>query len=502
MFIRSESQPSSLWALSIFDDRLVLPDGGIQPERTATHTLSSDDFIDQAATRLSLSIKRVVQRHPRVLASGLVLAIAGFGATAFGVAPLLVDPSSQSQVWVTESVVPDDLSVQIQSLSNSDLSLFRSDVTRQSDTAESLLRRLNVDDAQAVAFIRGNSVAKELLAGRGGKMVQVRTNGSGSLEELVARYPTRRAEQVDSHFTRLRIVRDSGRFVARVETAPLEASVQLRSGIVGDSLFSATDEAGIPDSVAVQLAEVFATEINFHRDLRRGDTFTVSYEALLADGEPVSWNQSARRLLAAEFVNRGRAHSAIWFQSSDKGGRGAYFDFNGRGKQRAFLASPMEFSRITSGFAMRFHPILQNWRQHQGVDYGAPSGTPVRTVADGLVDFAGWKNGYGNVVSIKHGKDRCTVYAHLSRIDVRKGQSVEQGGRIGAVGATGWATGPHLHFEFKVGGLQRDPASIAALAEAAALTPLSSRELAKTTQSVRLQLDAAETLSGSASSFE
>jgi len=151
---------------------------------------------------------------------------------------------------------------------------------------------------------------------------------------------------------------------------------------------------------------------------------------------------------------------------------------------------------------MRFHPILQNWRQHQGVDYGAPSGTPVRTVADGLVDFAGWRNGYGNVVSVKHAKDRCTVYAHLSRIDVRRGQSVEQGGRIGAVGATGWATGPHLHFEFKVSGVQKDPASIAALADTLALTPISSRELAKTTQSVRLQLDAAETSGGSVSSFE
>ena len=468
----------------------------------APDTLSSVDFLDQAATRLSLRAKRLVQRHPRGLTAAVVLVLAGFGVTAFGVAPLGFDPTAKPQSWIIESVTSDDLSAQVQSLSNVGLSLFRNDVTRQSDTAESLLRRLNVDDAQAVAFIRGNSLARELLVGRGGKMVQVRTDGSGALEELVARYPTRRVEQIDSHFTRLRILRDAGRFEVRVETVPLEASVQLRSGIVGNSLFSATDEAGIPDSVAVQLSEVFATEINFHRDLRRGDSFTVSYEALLADGEPVTWNQSARRLLAAEFVNRGRAHSAIWFQASDKGGRGAYFDFNGRGKQRAFLASPMQFSRVTSGFAMRFHPILQNWRQHQGIDYGAPSGTPVRTVADGLVDFAGWKNGFGNVVSIKHGKDRCTVYAHLSRIDVRRGQSIEQGGRIGAVGATGWATGPHLHFEFKVSGVQKNPASIAALADTLALTPISSRELAKTTQSVRLQLDAAETAGGSVSSFE
>jgi murein DD-endopeptidase MepM/ murein hydrolase activator NlpD len=142
---------------------------------------------------------------------------------------------------------------------------------------------------------------------------------------------------------------------------------------------------------------------------------------------------------------------------------------------------------------MRFHPILQNWRQHAGVDYGAPSGTSVRTVADGVVDFAGWKNGYGNVVSVKHDKDRSTVYAHLSRIDVRKGQAINQGSRIGAVGSTGWATGPHLHFEFKVGGAQRDPASIAALADTVALTPASRRDFSQLTQSVRVQLEAAET---------
>jgi murein DD-endopeptidase MepM/ murein hydrolase activator NlpD len=468
----------------------------------APDTLSSADFLDQTLARWSLRATRVAQRFPRSLTAAVVVAMAGFGATAFGVAPLDIDTVTRPQAWITESVAPDDLGAQIQSLATFDLPLFRNAITRASDTADSLLQRLNVNDAQAAAFIRSNPTARELLAGRGGKMVQARTNGSGELEELVARYPARRAEQAGTHFTRLLISREGKRFATRVEVAPLEARVELRSGIVSDSLFGATDDAGIPDSVAVQLAEVFSTEINFHRDLRRGDSFTVSYEALTADGEPVTWNQSARRLLAAEFVNRGRSHSAIWFQSSDKPGRGAYFDFNGRGKQRAFLASPMEFSRVTSGFAMRFHPILQNWRQHRGVDYGAPSGTSVRTVADGVVDFAGWKNGYGNVVSIRHGKERSTVYAHLSRIDVRKGQSVEQGSRIGAVGATGWATGPHLHFEFKVGGMQKDPSSIAALADAVALTPLSGRELARTTQLVRLQLDVAESSSGSAPSFE
>jgi murein DD-endopeptidase MepM/ murein hydrolase activator NlpD len=422
------------------------------------------------------------------------MALAGFGITAFGVAPLVISAGPNPQVRFSQVVTVEDLGEQIQALTDHDLSLSRNDVTRRSDTAESLLRRLGVDDSAAAVFIRTNSVARELLAGNGGKMVQAKASASGVLEELVARYPARRKEQADSHFTRLMVSRDGGgRFVARTETVALGVQVELRSGVVGGSLFSATDDAGVPDSVASQLAEVFATEIDFHRDLRRGDSFTVEFEALTADGEPVNWDRSARRLLAAEFMNRGRAYSAVWFQSPDKNRRGGYFDFNGKAKQRAFLASPMEFSRITSGFAMRFHPILQNWRQHAGVDYGAPSGTPVRTVADGVVEFAGWKNGYGNVVGVKHDKDRSTVYAHLSRIDVRTGQTINQGSRIGAVGSTGWATGPHLHFEFKVSGAQRDPATIAALADTLALTPASRRDFSRLTQAARVQLEAAET---------
>jgi murein DD-endopeptidase MepM/ murein hydrolase activator NlpD len=475
-------------------DILLLPVDGTALNPTSFDALNSPDVIDQAIARAGQRARSVLKRFPRGVSAVLVITLAGFGVTAFGVAPLVIDAGSKPQVLLTEAVTVEDLGAQIQALTEHDLSLSRNDFTRRSDTAESLLRRMGVDDPAAVAFIRTNSVARELLSGSGGKMVQARASASGVMEDLVARYPARRAEQADTHFTRLTVSRDGGgRFIARTKTVALGVQSELRSGLIRGSLFSATDDAGVPDSVASQLAEVFAAEIDFHRDLRRGDSFTVEFEALTADGELVSWDRSARRLLAAEFVNRGRAHSAVWFQSPDKSRRGGYFDFNGKAKQRGFLASPMEFSRVTSGFAMRFHPILRNWRQHAGVDYAAPSGTPVRTVADGVVDFAGWKNGYGNVVAVKHDKDRSTVYAHLSRIDVRKGQAINQGSRIGAVGSTGWATGPHLHFEFKVGGAQRDPASIAALADTVALTPASRRDFSQLTQSVRVQLEAAET---------
>ena len=290
-------------------------------------------------------------------------------------------------------------------------------------------------------------------------MVQARAAANGALVELVARYAAPDSAQREPQFTRLSLSRQDGRWVSRTEVAPLVGQVRLASGTIRSSLFAATDEARIPDPVAVQMAEIFAADIDFHRELRKGDTFSVVYEALTADGEPVTWAVPTGRVLSAEFVNDGKAHHALWY--ADASGRGAYFGFDGQSRRRAFLASPMEFSRVTSGFAMRFHPILQTLRAHRGVDYGAPHGTPVRSVGDGVVEFAGWQNGYGNVVKVQHGKERSTLYAHLSRIDVRKGQAIEQGQRIGAVGATGWATGPHLHFEFQVNGQHVDPLSIA-----------------------------------------
>jgi murein DD-endopeptidase MepM/ murein hydrolase activator NlpD len=162
----------------------------------------------------------------------------------------------------------------------------------------------------------------------------------------------------------------------------------------------------------------------------------------------------------------------------------------------------MEFSRVTSGFAMRIHPILQRMRAHMGVDYGAPTGTPVRVVGDGVVGFAGWQNGYGNVIEVRHSGDRSTLYAHLSKINVRVGQRVEQGQHIGAVGATGWATGPHLHFEFRVAGVHQDPLKIAKASEQMTLDSAARSRFAEVARTAQVKLDVAETLGGSRPSFE
>jgi murein DD-endopeptidase MepM/ murein hydrolase activator NlpD len=432
-----------------------------------------------------------VIRHPRGLSSVVILGLAGFAATAFGIAPLAPDAALLPRSMVIQDVVPQGVGDQIEQLAEQDLSLYRSDVTRPGDTADSLLARLGVSDAAAANFLRNDPVARKVLEGRSGKSVRVRAKSAGALEELVARFAAPAGPQVSTHFTRLSVLRVDGKLHATVEVAPMSAQQRLGSGTIRSSLFAATDEAKIPDALASQLAEIFAANVDFHREIRKGDTFSLIYETLAADGEAVTWGVASGRVLAAEFVNKGRRFTALWFK--DEQGKGAYYGFDGKSRTHSYLTSPLEFSRTTSGFAMRMHPILNQWKQHNGVDYAAPRGTPVRAVGDGVVEFAGQQNGYGNIVQIKHSKDRATVYAHLSRIDVEVGQRVEQGQYIGAVGATGWATGPHLHFEFKVGGVHQDPLTMSQGSEAVEVSSASKAQFEQWAQGVRGPLEMAQT---------
>lgn len=432
-------------------------------------------------------------RHPRALTATVVGLLGGFAITAFGIAPLAPDAEDLPQRMITESVQTLDLEEQLTALATHELALVRNDVTRASDTADSLLRRMGAFDPAAAAFLRSDPLGQRVLKGRVGKMVQLSAEPDGTVHSMVVRFPAELAEQQATHFSRLSIERKGQGFSAKLETAPLQPQVRLGSGTVRSSLFVATDEAGIPDAVASQMADMFSGDIDFHRELRKGDRFSVVFESLTADGEPINWGQASGRVIAAEFVNNGKSHSAVWFKDPASG-KGNFYGFDGQSKRRAFLASPMEFSRVTSGFAMRFHPILQKWRAHLGIDYGAPTGTPVRTVGDGVVEFAGWQNGFGNVIHVRHSGDRQTVYAHLSRIDVKKGQRIEQGQRIGAVGATGWATGPHLHFEFRVKGQHQDPRVIARASEAITLPASAKTQFQATVASVKNQLSAAESI--------
>lgn len=446
-------------------------------------------------TRLQLSLRPLenfVARHPRALMGSLLALLGGFGVTAFGIAPLVPGSETLPQQQLVQALDEPQLDAQLAALAEQRLSLLRHDTTRPGDSADSLLARLGAFDPGFAAFLRSDASARQLLQGRSGKRVALEASVEGRVQRLVARFPVGVAELAATHFSRLVVERDAaGQLSSHVELGRYETEMRLASGEIRSSLFAATDEAHVPDAIASQLADMFSGDIDFHRELRKGDRFSLVFEALSADGEPVSWGEG--RLLAAEFVNDGRAHQAIWFQN-DEVRKGGYYGFDGQSKRRSFLASPMEFSRVSSGFAMRFHPLLQKWRQHKGIDYAAPTGAPVRNVGDGVVDFAGRQNGYGNVVVVRHAGGKETLYAHLSRVDVRKGQRVEQGARLGAVGATGWATGPHLHFEFRVSGQHRDPRQLARASEAVKLPQGAFKPFLAQVDASRTKLQVAATL--------
>lgn len=405
-------------------------------------------------------LKQSVQKHPKRITAAVATLLLTGGGGAFAVASFAPDPADLPVRTVTQAVQSLAADEPLSSLVDiPQYALYRSDVTRSADTAESILQRLGVADPAASAFLRSDANVRQNLLGRTGRSMSAETTDDHRLTRLTARW----APDDSGSFKRLVVERQQdGSFASRIETAPLTVGSRLAGGIIRSSLFAATDAANIPDAVAVQLAEVFSGDIDFRRALRKEDRFSVVYETLEADGEPLR----SGRVLSAEFHNGDKTHSAVWFQEPGAT-KGSYYTLDGESMRRAYLSSPVEFSRVSSGFAMRFHPIHKTWRAHLGTDFAAPTGTSVRTVGDGVVDFAGVQNGYGNVVYIKHRNQHVTVYAHLSRIDVRKGESVEQGQKIGAVGSTGWATGPHLHFEFRVAGEHKDPMVIARQSEAA-----------------------------------
>ena len=400
------------------------------------------------------STQHTPQARTWVLRIGALMMLGAGGAFAVAGLSTLEQPVQIKQLVEAVSTLATD--GQIQSLSASDMRMYRSDTSRSNDTADSLLKRLGLSDKAAADFLRSNTLVRENLLGRPGRMLNAEADEDQHLLKLTVRWTT----ESNAEFQRLVIEKTEQGFSAVRDSAPLKASVRLSGGLIQSSLFAATDDARIPDSIAMQVAEIFAGDIDFHRSLRKGDRFTVSYESLEADGEVLK----PGRVLSAEFVNKGKSFQAMWFQeAADK--PGGYYSLDGQSLRRVYLASPLAFSRVTSGFKMRFHPILQEWRAHLGVDYAAPQGTPVRNVGMGVVESAGNKGGYGNAVVVKHNNGHSTVYAHLSKVLVKRGQSVAQGQTIGLVGATGWATGPHLHFEFRVNGRHQDPMQLARQSE-------------------------------------
>lgn len=426
----------------------------------------------------------------------LVLVLGGGGAyaVASAVAKLAPDASRLPVSEIVETVATLPLQAQSDALDAHPQTLFRSDISRASDTADTLLKRLGINDPAAAAFLRTNATIQEVLLGRAGRYLSAEASDANTLIKLSARW----SPEKDGTFQRLVIDKNVSSFSVKLETAALTPATRLASGIIHSSLFAAMDDARLPDAMAIQIADVFAGDIDFHHALRKGDRFSVVYETLEGDGEPLRTG----RLLSAEFVNGGKTHQALWFQepaanataSAASAPRGAYYTLGGKSLRRSYLASPLEFSRVSSTFSVRFHPILKQMRAHLGVDYAAPTGTPVRSVGDGVVDFAGVQSGFGNIVIVKHRNNHSTFYAHLSEIAVTRGQAIAQGQTLGAVGSTGRATGPHLHFEFRVNGGHQDPLTIAEQSETIPISPASKTAFTHLADSTRLQLAAASSI--------
>ena len=338
-------------------------------------------------------------------------------------------------------------------------SFLREERVQRGDTVMELLRRLGVDDAAAVSFLKGNASTQTLFRQLSpGKNLTVRTGPQGELQTLV--FPLNGAKD-QALVVERGVGPDGDRFFASEQSLAMETQVVMKTAEIRYSLFGASDAAGIPDSVATQLADIFGGDIDFHRDLRKGDRFAVIYESINYLGRAVR----SGRILAAEFVNNGKTYRAAWFTDPAGGDNSSgYYTADGKNIRKAFLRSPLEFSRITSGFtSARFHPVLQKWRAHKGIDYGAPTGTRVKATGNGVVEFVGVQGGYGKVVVLRHQSRYTTLYGHLSGFapGLRKGNRVSQGDVIGFVGATGLASGPHLHYEFRVSDVHQNPLAMA-----------------------------------------
>jgi murein DD-endopeptidase MepM/ murein hydrolase activator NlpD len=429
------------------------------------------------------TLRAFVARHPKHVTAVVAAVLLGGGGGAFAVANLGPDAANLPVRTLVETLSTPNLDAQVAALEQQTLKLYRNDITRGSDTAESLLRRLGLVDAAAAAYIRKTPEVRQALLNRSGRNVSVEANEQQQLLTLTTRWLK---NDNDSQFHRMVITRDAdNKFSVRTDTAPLTASVRMSGGTVNSSLYEASDEARLPETVTRQLADVFSGQIDFHRALRKGAVFSVVYETLEAEGEPLRTG----RLLSAEITNDQKTYNAVWFQ--EPGQKGAYYTLKGDSLRRAFLASPMPYSRRTSGFGMREHPIFHTQRAHMGVDYAAPTGAPVISVADGVVVESGFSGGFGNMVVVQHNARQSTVYAHLSRINVRKGQSIKQGDNLGAVGSTGWATGPHLHFEFRINGRHVDPLTLAQQGSSEPITAAQRPQFNQRAEFARAQLMAA-----------
>lgn len=318
---------------------------------------------------------------------------------------------------------------------------------KSGESLSSIFSALNLSSEDLHKIIHSNASGKLFAEVLPGKDLVATINASGELEQLTyAKNP----------FETLIATRHNNAFDVEVLSKKVDYELASATGVISSSLFEDGKKSGLSEKLILKLADIFAWDIDFALNLRDGDRFTVVFEKLFVEGQEFDTGE----ILSVEFVNQGKTYTAVRFD--DNHGNTGYYTPDGNGLRKAFLQTPMDFAKISSHFDLhRKHPILNTIRAHKGVDYSAAIGTPVKSTADGTISFRGDKNGYGNVVEIEHGQKYSTLYAHLSgfKSNLKLGSKVKQGDVIGYVGNTGLATGPHLHYEFRIGGEHVNPLS-------------------------------------------
>ena len=320
---------------------------------------------------------------------------------------------------------------------------------KSGDSLSGIFGRIDINASQLAELMKISSVKKHLLKIIPGEQIQLDHDFNGQLLGL----------HYDIDFkTSLLVERSPAGLASTIIEHNIDARPHHATGIINDSLFLAAQEAGLTDNMTMELAGIFGWDIDFVLDIRKGDSFSLVYEEIYKNGKKIKDGN----ILAAEFINRGKSFRAVRYEDP-KTKKTAYFSESGKNLRKAFLRSPVKFSYISSKFSnKRYHPVLHKYRSHKGIDYAARRGTPIRSSGEGKVIFRGKKGGYGNVVIIKHGSRYSTLYAHLSKFNrkARRWSKVKQGQIIGYVGSSGLATGPHLHYEFRVNGVHRNPLTV------------------------------------------
>ncbi|MGD8407277.1 MAG: peptidoglycan DD-metalloendopeptidase family protein [Thiohalophilus sp.] len=436
---------------------------------TAVGTLLAFLSTDVAASR---NVASDAQQEPELLTSRITIPLdlappaGGQEETATPVEALVAEKPSEPDSTKSLSMArPDESWLTI--------------TVRRGDSLAAIFKRHEIPPQELHAIMQLGRITQNLNALHPGDTIRLKLDPQQRVKQMVF--------DIDQ-LTSLQVSRQDEyeKFAARVVEHELDRRLTQSSGVIETSLFEAGKTAGLDDGLIMEMTAIFGWDIDFVLDIRRGDQFTLIYEEQYLNGKKVQDGP----IIAAEFINQGRRVHAIRY--TDKDGRSDYYSPEGYSMRKAFLRTPVDFRRISSRFGKRHHPVLNKMRMHTGVDYAARTGTPIKAAGDGKIVYRGWKGGYGRVIILQHGGRYSTLYAHMSgfKRGLHVGSRVKQGQTIGFVGMSGRATGPHLHYEFRVNGAHRNPLTVK-LPTAEPIKPVYKADFLEMAEKRLAQLDAA-----------